>query len=45
MLFNYNDDRKNMVKAMAINKTLDFTVFNNIRNSHLFTGNLPSLQK
>lgn len=34
-----------MIKAMALNKTLDLGVFQNARNSHILKEGLMSLQK
>lgn len=45
VLFNYSDERKNMIKAMALNKTIDFGVFQNVRNTNLLKGGMMSLQK
>ena len=45
MLFNFNDERKNMIKAMAMNKTMDFNAFQNIRNAGILKGFLPTLKK
>lgn len=45
MLFNFNDERKNLIKAMSINKTFDMSVFRNIRNQGIFKGILPTLKK
>lgn len=45
VLFAHSDPRKNLVKALSINKTLDLTTFTNIRNDQMFLDSLPVLQK